>query len=160
MTHFYYYLQGFGYFTLNGDTDLWIVKIISFIQKKLAMSMQVKLPAVIEKFIKAANDHNGETFISCFAEDAYVNDAARSFRGKEQIKKWSYKEMIGDKVTMKPDTIVEHYGDYMITSLTDGNYDKKLAPDTLYLDYFFTVKDDKIITMFVILNKEKSINKK
>ncbi|HSZ31709.1 MAG TPA: nuclear transport factor 2 family protein [Puia sp.] len=124
------------------------------------MSKQVKLPAVIEKFIEATNDHNGENFISCFAEDAYVNDAARSFRGKEQIKKWSDKEMIGDKVTMKPDTIVAHYGDYMITALTDGNYDKKLAPDPLYLDYFFTVKDDKIIRMFVILNKEKSINKK
>ena len=124
------------------------------------MSKQVKLPAVIEKFIEATNDHNGENFISCFAGDAYVNDAARSFRGKEQIKKWSDKEMIGDKVTIKPDTIVGHYGDYRITALTDGNYDKKLAPDPLYLDYFFTVKDDKIIRMFVILNKEKSINKK
>ena len=68
--------------------------------------------------------------------------------------------MIADKVTMKPDTIIEHYGDYMITAFTDGNYDKKLAPDPLYLDYFFTLKNDKIIKMFVILNKEKSINKK
>ena len=124
------------------------------------MSKEVKLPVVIEKFIAATNDHNGDSFISCFAEDAFVSDAARSFWGREQIKKWSDKEMIDDKVTMKPDTIVEHYGDYMITALTDGNYDKKLAPDPLYLDYFFTVKDDKIIKMFVILNKEKSINKK
>ena len=124
------------------------------------MSKQVKLPAVIEKFISVTNDHSGDGFISCFAEDAYVNDAARSFRGREQIKKWSDKEMIADKVTMKPDTIIEHYGDYMITAFTDGNYDKKLAPDPLYLDYFFTVKNDKIIKMFVILNKEKSINKK
>ncbi|MEJ0079877.1 MAG: nuclear transport factor 2 family protein [Puia sp.] len=50
------------------------------------MSKEVKLPAVIEKFIAATNGHQGDTFISCFAEDAYVNDAARSFRGKEQIK--------------------------------------------------------------------------
>ncbi len=41
--------------------------------------------------------------------------------------------MIEDRVTMKPDTIAEHYGNYMITALTDGNYDKKLAPDPLYL---------------------------
>ena len=123
------------------------------------MLKEIKLPAVIEKFIAAANSHQGNAFISCFAEDAYVNDAARSFRGKEQIKKWSDKEMIGDRVTMIPDMIVEHYGDYMITALTDGNYDKKSAPDPTYLDYFFTVKDDKIITMFVIINKEKSFKK-
>jgi hypothetical protein len=123
------------------------------------MPKEVKLPAVVEKFIEATNDHNGDEFIGCFIEDAFVNDAARSFWGVEQIKKWSDKEMIGDKVTMKPDVIVEHYGDYMITALTDGNYDKNLAPDPTYLDYFFTVKNEKIIKMFVIINREKSFKK-
>jgi hypothetical protein len=123
------------------------------------MSKEIKLPAIIENFIAATNDHNADAFISCFADDAFVNDAARSFWGREQIKKWSDKEMIGDKVTMKPDMIVEHYGDYMITALTDGNYDKNLAPDPTYLDYFFTVKDNKILKMFVIINKEKSFKK-
>jgi hypothetical protein len=123
------------------------------------MSKEIKLPAVIEKFIAATNDHNADAFISCFVEDAFVNDAARSFWGREQIKKWSDKEMIADKVTMKLDVIVEHYGDVMITALTDGNYDKNLAPDPTYLDYFFSVKGDKIIKMFVIINKEKSFKK-
>jgi len=67
--------------------------------------------------------------------------------------------MIDDKVTMKPDMIVEHYGDYIITALTDGNYDKNLAPDPTYLDYFFTIKDDKIVKMIVIINKDKSYKK-
>ncbi len=51
------------------------------------MSKEVKLPSIIEKFIEATNGHNGETFINCFAEDAFVNDAARNFWGREQIKK-------------------------------------------------------------------------
>jgi len=123
------------------------------------MSKEIKLPGVIENFIAAVNEHNGDAFIGCFAEDAFVNDAARNFWGTNQIKKWSDKEMIGDKVTMKPDEIVEHYGDYMITTLTDGNYDKNLAPDPTYLDYFFTIRDNKIIKMFVIINKEKSFKK-
>jgi len=123
------------------------------------MSNQIKLPAVLEDFITATNDHNADAFIACFAEDAFVNDFARNFWGTEQIKKWSDKEMIGDKVTMKLDVIVEHYGDYMITALTDGNYDKNAAPDPTYLDYFFTVKYNKIIKMFVIINKEKSFKK-
>jgi hypothetical protein len=123
------------------------------------MSKEIKLPAVIEKLIAAVNDHNGDAFIDCFAGDAFVNDAARSFWGSEQIKKWSDREIIGDKVTMKPDVVIKHYGDYMITAFTDGNYDKNLAPDPTFLDYFFTIKDDRIIKMFVILNKEKSFKK-
>ena len=123
------------------------------------MFKEIKLPAVIENFVQAVNNHNGDAFIHCFAEAAFANDAARSFWGSDKIRKWSDKEMIADKVTLKPEVVMEHYGDYMITALTDGNYDKKTAPDPLYLDYFFTVRNDKIIKMFVILNKEKSFKK-
>ena len=120
------------------------------------MSNQTQLPAVIEKFIEATNDHDGDKFISTFTEDALVNDFARNFLCKNQIKDWADKEMIEPKVTFKADEIVEHYGDFFITALTDGNYDKSKSPDPTYLDYFFTVKNDKIVKMIVIKNKEKS----
>ncbi len=120
------------------------------------MSKKVKLPAVIESFIKATNEHDGQAFIATFAEDALVNDFARNFWGKEQIKAWADKEMIEPKVTFEADDIIEHYGDFFITALTDGNYDKSKSPDPTYLDYFFTVKNDKVVKMIVIKNKEKS----
>ena len=120
------------------------------------MSNQIKLPAVIETFINATNDHDGDAFISTFTEDALVNDFARNFWGRKQIKDWADKEMIEPKVTFKANEIVEHYGDFFITALTDGNYDKSKSPDPTYLDYFFTVKNDKIVKMIVIKNKEKS----
>lgn len=120
------------------------------------MSKNVKLPAVIESFIKATNEHNGQGFIANFSDDALVNDFARNFRGKEQIRHWADKEMIEPKVTFEADEIIEHYGDFLITSLTDGDYDKSKSPDPTYLDYFFTIKNDKIVKMIVIKNKEKS----
>lgn len=120
------------------------------------MSPEIELPGIIKDFIKATNDHDGDAFISCFAKDALVNDFARNFWGVDAIKKWSDKEMIGDKVTFTVDQAVEHYGDYFITALTDGNYDKSKSPDPTYLDYFFTVKGGKIVKMIVIKNKEKS----
>jgi ketosteroid isomerase-like protein len=114
------------------------------------------LPQVIENFIRACNEHDAHAFIDAFAKDAMVNDFARNFWGTEAIKKWSDKEMIGDRVTFEIDEVVEHYGDFIITALTDGSYDKSKSPDPTYLDYFFTVKDDKIVRMIVTKNKEKS----
>jgi ketosteroid isomerase-like protein len=120
------------------------------------MSKQIKLPAVIETFIKASNDHDGKAYISTFSEDALVNDIARNFWGKDKIKDWAEKEIIEPKVTFKADAIVEHYGNFLITALIDGDYDKSKAPDPTYLDYFFTVKNEKIVQMIVIKNTEKS----
>jgi ketosteroid isomerase-like protein len=120
------------------------------------MSKSTVLPAVIEAFIKATNGHDADAFMACFASDAMVNDFARNFWGADAIKKWSSKEMIGDKVTFEIDEVVDHHGDYIITALTDGNYDKSKSPDPTYLDYFFTVKGGKIVKMIVIKNKEKS----
>lgn len=120
------------------------------------MSKQVKLPAVIETFIKASNDHDAKAYISTFSGDALVNDIARNFWGKDKIKEWADKEIIAPKVTFKVDEVVEHHGDFLITALIDGDYDKSKAPDPTYLDYFFTVKNDKIVQMIVIKNTEKS----
>src|SRR5580698_5268872 len=114
------------------------------------------LPSVINDFIKATNDHDANAFIACFAEDALCNDFARNFWGKEAIKKWSDVEMIGDRVTFTIDTVVEHYGDFIVTALTDGNYDKTKAPDPTYLDYFFTIRGDTIVKLIITKNKEKS----
>lgn len=114
------------------------------------------LPAVIQSFIKATNQHDSQSYINAFAEDALVNDAARSFWGKEAIKRWSDKEIIGDKITVKSDEVREHYGDFIITFLIDGNYDKSKAPDPTFLDFFFKVNDNKVTTLIITKNKQKS----
>jgi ketosteroid isomerase-like protein len=122
------------------------------------MKNKNELPQLIKDFISAVNSHDGEAFIDAFTEDALANDFARNFWGKDAIKKWSDEEMIKAKVTFEIDEVMEHHGNYLVTALTDGEYDKTKAPDPLYLDYFFTIKDDKIVSLFILLNKAKSIN--
>jgi|SRR6204780_3198613 ketosteroid isomerase-like protein len=124
------------------------------------MTNKNEFPQVIKDFISAVNSHDEKAFIDAFANDALVNDVARNFWGKEAIKKWSEEEILKPKVTFETDEVMEHYGDYMITALTDGEYDKTKAPDPLYLDYFFSIEKDKIIRMFVFLNKKKSVSQK
>lgn len=120
------------------------------------MKNKTELPEVLTSFINALNTHDGNAFIACFANDAHCNDFQRNFWGAEAIKKWSDKEMIGDKVTFQIDEVVKHYGEYFITALTNGDYDKKLSPDPTYLDYFFTIKNDKIVRLMITKNREKS----
>ena len=115
-----------------------------------------KLPLVIQSFIVATNEHDRDSYIGTFADDALVNDVARNFWGKQSIKKWADEEIIGVKVTVQPDEVVEHYGEFMITMLIDGNYDKSKVPDPLYLDYFFAIRRDKIVTLIITKNKVKS----
>jgi len=120
------------------------------------MTNKNDLPPVIKSFISAMNLHDGEAFINAFADDALVNDVARNFWGKEAIKKWCDEEILKPKVTFETAEVTEHYDGYMITALTNGEYDKTKAPDPLYLDYFFSVKNDKITRLFVFLNKKAS----
>jgi hypothetical protein len=120
------------------------------------MTTKNQLPEVITSFINALNAHDGDTFIACFAKDAHCNDFQRNFWGVEEIKKWSDKEMIGDRVTFQIDEAIEHYGEYFITALTDGNYDKKLSPHPTYLDYFFTLCGNKIVRLLITKNRAKS----
>jgi ketosteroid isomerase-like protein len=120
------------------------------------MSNKTPLPQTITAYIKATNDHDGDAYIATFANDALVNDFQRNFWGREEIRTWSDKEIIGDKVTFETDEVVEHYGDFIITALTDGNYDKSKSPDPTYLDYFFTLRGDKIVRLIIMKNKEKS----
>lgn len=115
-----------------------------------------KLPTVIQSFIEATNAHDSDAFINTFADDAMVNDVARNFWGKDSIKEWADKEIIDVKVTVEADRIVEHYGDFIITALIDGNYDKSKVPDPTYLDYFFTVNENQIVKLIITKNKEKS----
>jgi ketosteroid isomerase-like protein len=115
-----------------------------------------ELPAVIKAFIKATNDHDGDAYMGTFAKDALVNDFARNFWGTQAIKEWSDTEIIGDKVTFEIDEVVVHYGDFIITALTDGNYDKSKSPDPTYLDYYFSLDGEKIVKLIIIKNKQKS----
>jgi ketosteroid isomerase-like protein len=124
------------------------------------MTNKNEFPQVLKDFISAVNSHDEKAFINAFADDALVNDASRNFWGREAIKKWSEEEMIKAKVTFETDEVINHQGNYMITALTNGVYDKTKAPDPTYLDYYFSLKKDKIISMFVFLNKKKSVNYK
>jgi hypothetical protein len=111
------------------------------------------LAGPVQKFVGALNRSDLAGLMATFADDALVNDNRREFWGKAAIEAFSSKELIAPRVTMEPTKVVHHHGAIFVRGKFDGDYPKDNLPDPLYLDLYFTVDDDKIVTLFVINNK-------
>ena len=114
--------------------------------------MTQTLPKPITEYIEAANTLDGDRLIAAFADDALVNDARREFWGTDAIKRWSDTEVIGDKVTMDVKKVKEHYGDFVVDTVVDEEFDKTYPPYIVNLTHYFTVSNDKIVSLIIIRN--------
>jgi ketosteroid isomerase-like protein len=52
-------------------------------------------PGPIRRFVEATNKGDTEAFLDTFADDAFLSDWGRSFRGREQIARWNQSDNIG-----------------------------------------------------------------
>jgi hypothetical protein len=114
--------------------------------------MTQTLPRPITEYIEASNTFDGDRLIAAFADDALVNDARREFWGTDAIKRWSDREVIGDKVTIDVKKVKEHYGDFVVDAVVDEEFDKTNPPYIVILTHYFTVSDDKIVSLIIIRN--------
>lgn len=115
--------------------------------------MSVTLTGVLADHVKAVNAFDVDAIVDTFADDALVNDARREFWGREAIRAWVQKEMVGDKVTLEPVESFDHYDQTILRAKYDGEYDKsKLPPGDLIMTNYCTIRDAKIATLIVIRN--------
>jgi hypothetical protein len=82
-----------------------------------------------------------------------VNDARREIKGIDAIRRWVTTEMVGDRVTMEPIEVIDHYGDTIVRSRYDGTYDKTNLPGELGMSDYFSVREGKIVSLTVIRNQ-------
>jgi hypothetical protein len=115
--------------------------------------MSTELSGVIADHIAAVNAFDTDAIVATFAPDAYVNDNRREFVGVDAIRRWVEKEMVGDNVTIDVREVVDHYGDTIVRGAYDGTFDKTNLPDDLVLSNYFSVRDDKIVSLVVIFNQ-------
>ena len=115
--------------------------------------MSLPLPPAVAAYLAGVNAFDVDAIVATFAQDAYVNDARREINGIDAIRRWVETEMVGDRVTMEPLEVVDHYGDTIVRSRYDGTYDKTNLPDELIMSDYFSVRDGKIISLAVIRNQ-------
>ena len=73
--------------------------------------------------------------------------------GIDAIRRFVAKEFVGDKVTMDVVDVEDHYGDIIVRAKYDGTYAKTNLPEELIMSTYFSVRDDKIVSMTVIFNQ-------
>ena len=120
------------------------------------MTDTTTLAPVLAEYIAAVNAFDQDAIVATFADDALVNDVHREFWGREAIRRWAARELVGDRVTIAVTEVLDHHGDTIVRGRYDGNYDKTNLPDELILTHYFTVRDGKIVTLIVIRNTPAS----
>jgi limonene-1,2-epoxide hydrolase len=115
--------------------------------------MTNQLTSVLADFIAAVNAFDTDAIVATFAADAYVNDNRREINGVDAIRRFIAKEFVGDRVTMEVREIIDHYGDIIVRAKFDGTYDKTNLPDELIMSSYFSVRDNKIVSLAVIFNQ-------
>lgn len=112
-----------------------------------------ELTGVVAEHITAINAQDTDAIMATFADAAYVNDARREFTGRDAIRRWVDREMVGDKVTIEVREVLDHYGDTIVRGAYEGTFDRTNLPDELVLSNYFSVRDGKIVSLVVIWNQ-------
>jgi hypothetical protein len=115
--------------------------------------MSTELPGIVAEHIAAVNAFDTERIVATFAPDAYVNDNRREICGTGAIRAFMAKEFAGDHVTMDVREVINHYGDIIVRARYDGTYDKTNLPDELVMTSYFSIRDNKIVSLTVIFNQ-------
>ena len=108
------------------------------------MNNNLLIPESIRSAVKAANDHNTNSFLSNFVETAVLTDEAQEYHGIEAIRKWSDEKLIGANVTFVITDIKSSGDQTVVTAEVDGDFDKTGLPDPFVMALHFVTVGSKI----------------
>lgn len=114
----------------------------------------ISLPPLVAEFVDATNSFDLERLVNTFADDALVNDQLRDYWGKAAIRRWAEQDVIGERLTIGVTKVVKHHDNFVVTADVDGNFDKRGLPDPLVLAFYFAPRDDLIIQLIILRNRQ------
>ena len=113
----------------------------------------IPLPPLVRAYVEATNNFDLDGLLATFAHDALVNDQLRDYWGKDAIRTWAERDIIGEWLTMDVTEVIEHYGNFIVTANVDGAFDKRGMPDPFVLAFYFTPHSDRIVQLIILRNR-------
>lgn len=111
------------------------------------------LPPKVAQFIEATNAGDLSRLLEVFAPDAIVNDQLQQWRGLAEVRTWAASDLIGQRLSFQPTQCILHYGDCIVAAHADGEFDKRGLPDPLEALLYFTLAEDKIVQLIILLDR-------
>lgn len=111
------------------------------------------LPSSVASYVDATNDGHLDELLASFVDDALVNDQLVDHWGKDAIREWALRDVIGERMTLKVVKVIQHYGHSIVTAYVDGAFDKRGLPDPLTLSFYFSLFNDKIVQLIILRNQ-------
>jgi hypothetical protein len=132
------------HFTIKGDRVLAV---------RILRRPPLALPPAVAAYVRATNSSDLEGLLATFADDAFVNDELRDHWGKQAIREWAAREIIGRRFTMYVLNVIEHYGHVIVTANVNGNFDCRGLPDPLVLVFHFSSSCGRIVQLIILRNQ-------
>lgn len=82
----------------------------------------MKLPILIEKYVRASNENDLKTFVSCFSESATVLDEGETLTGRKLIGEWFTKTKKKYQQKTQPISISENGDNFVLTAKISGSF--------------------------------------
>jgi hypothetical protein len=100
----------------------------------------MNLPPVIARFVDASNARELDSFVSCFAAGAVVEDEGHTHRGLAEVRAWKQETEDRYRYTIEPSNLDQRNGQAILTATLAGDFPG--SPIDLF--YEFTIVDDAI----------------
>ena len=107
--------------------------------------MTVNLPEIIKQYVDASNQHDVQSIVSCFADDAIIHDEGETHQGKPAIEAWVVKTIEKYNFQFKPLSITSGDTEVVVAMEVSGTFDG--SPITV--DYHFSIGNGKIVSLAV-----------
>jgi hypothetical protein len=107
----------------------------------------------VAAYVKATNAFDLEGLVAIFADDALVNDQLRDHWGKPAIRQWAARDIVAQSLTMEVTTVIEHYGNFIVTANVRGKFDMTGLPDPLVCAFYFMPHGDRVVQLIILRNR-------
>jgi ketosteroid isomerase-like protein len=107
--------------------------------------MAIKLPHIVQRYVDSSNQHDVQSILSCFSDDAVVRDEGETLRGRKIIEEWITRTIQKYKFNFNPLTVKGDSAEIVVEVEVSGAFDG--SPVTL--DYHFTIESDKIRSLSI-----------
>jgi hypothetical protein len=107
----------------------------------------------VAAYVDATNNFDLDRLLGLFADDALVNDQLRDYWGRPAIREWAERDIVGQRLTMDVTTVIEHYGNCIVTANVRGKFDMAGLPDPLVYAFYFTPHGERIVQLIILRNR-------